>query len=606
MAIVKNQVNKQVSALLDVITPTGIRFESKQFYYGEKFQRTLVVIDYPQRVQRIWFSRIATLPGVIVSIHTEPIDSYELVNQMRISMGELGAQMENRTNEITKQRAKDSYDDAKELLRKIDREQQKVKLMTAVLIVTADDQDKLQQRTKRVESLLAAAGMRARTPMFLQEQGLRSAGPWGIIEPEIKQMGARNMPAESVAAAYPFVYSGLNDGRGVLLGTDKGGGIVLVDIWKRGESRTNSNMIIVGKSGMGKSTAVKKILRGEFARGRKIIVIDPENEYGELAEKLGESIDCAGSKNGRINPFQVRYVPLDDDEDSKDKLYDDSSNNAGHLAFHFQTLRTFFKLYLRDITRSEMSRLEMALEAMYEEKGINWSTDPNTIKNEDWPIFEDLYNVLTEMAKEFPNDQVWKELEHKIYPAAKGADAFLWNGPTTLDPQSEFVVLNIHRLLEADADIMRAQFFNILGWTWNKIAKDRLEQILLGVDELYLLADPEIIEALKFLRNTSKRIRKYEGSFLGITQDLVDLTDPSVARFGQPLLNNPSFKIILGQGEKDIEALKKLMTLSEREEQTLTDGNRGEALFLAGNRRLIVKIDVSPEELALFGEGGGR
>lgn len=41
------------------------------------------------------------------------------------------------------------------------------------------------------------------------------------------------MPAETVAGSFPFVYSGLNDGNGVLLGKDSAGGIVLIDIWLR-------------------------------------------------------------------------------------------------------------------------------------------------------------------------------------------------------------------------------------------------------------------------------------------------------------------------------------------------------------------------------------
>ncbi|MED2045657.1 type IV secretory system conjugative DNA transfer family protein [Bacillus thuringiensis] len=32
----------------------------------------------------------------------------------------------------------------------------------------------------------------------------------------------------------------------------------------------------MGRPGVGKSTAVKKILRGEYGRGTKIIIIDPE------------------------------------------------------------------------------------------------------------------------------------------------------------------------------------------------------------------------------------------------------------------------------------------------------------------------------------------
>ncbi|MEB8652445.1 DUF87 domain-containing protein [Bacillus cereus] len=629
MAKVKEKKKKiagknQLSGFLDVITPSVINFQPKQLNYGDRFQRVLVITDYPQRVGEAWLSRIANIPGVVTSMHTEPIDPYDLVNEIRVSMGELGAKIENMGNPVSRERAQDQYDDAKAILKKIDREQQKVMLMTVVLLVSAEDLDELNTRCRRVESMLAA-GLRARTPMFLQEEGLRTVGPWGMMENRIKDIGARNMPAESVAAGFPFVYSGLNDGEGILLGTDKGGGIILCDFWTRRESRTNSNLTVIGRPGVGKSTAVKKILRGEYGRGTKIIIIDPEDEYGDLARNMdGDAIDCGGSQESRINPLQIRDVPLDD-KDEKEKLYEEvEGNNSGPLAYHFQFLRTFFKLYLGNISRRDMSLLEVALEALYNSKGINWATNPQDIPNEQYPTLKDLYFILLDLSKENveeltkkwgdlsnvsltgANSKDWLDLSILLRSAAVGADSFLWSGPTTINPKSDFVVLNIKNLLEANDEIRRAQFYNVLGWAWNEVSKNRKEKVLLGVDECYLLIDPEVPETIKFLRNTSKRIRKYEGGLMVITQDLVDFLDPAVKRYGQALLNNPVYKILLGQGEKDIEALEKLMTLSEREIHTLSEGNRGEALFIAGNRRIHLKIDISPEELIMFGEAGGR
>ncbi|MGR4029944.1 conjugal transfer protein TraC, partial (plasmid) [Bacillus thuringiensis] len=207
MAKVKEKKKKiagknQLSGFLDVITPSVINFQPKQLNYGDRFQRVLVITDYPQRVGEAWLSRIANIPGVVTSMHTEPIDPYDLVNEIRVSMGELGAKIENMGNPVSRERAQDQYDDAKAILKKIDREQQKVMLMTVVLLVSAEDLDELNTRCRRVESMLAAAGLRARTPMFLQEEGLRTVGPWGMMENRIKDIGARNMPAESVAAGF--------------------------------------------------------------------------------------------------------------------------------------------------------------------------------------------------------------------------------------------------------------------------------------------------------------------------------------------------------------------------------------------------------------------
>lgn len=597
----------QISGLLDIISPTAMSFQHKSIINGELYQRILTITDYPPRVSAAWLSRVATLPGVVVSIHATPTDPYALVQQINVSMGELAGKLQQGGNHLTIQRTEDQYQDAKHLLKKIDSEQQNVFYVTVVMVISANEPDLLQQRTKQVQSILAAAGMRARIPMFRQEEGLRTAGPFRILEPKIEAIGSRNMPVESIAASYPFVYSGLNDGEGILLGTDTSGGIVLIDFWKREGSRTNSNMTVMGRPGVGKTTVIKKILTNEYAMGTKVIIIDPEREYKDLCKNLdGNWIDCGGGVKGRINPLQVRVVPTDD-EDEENPIYDDS-DHKGPLAFHFQTLRTFFRLYLKDMTKIEQGLLEMALEDVYKEKGITFNTpedEINQIKNAEWPTITQLYEYIDHRSKDAIEPE-WRQLSIRLRAAAMGADQALWSGETTIEANSDMVVLDIHQLLEADEEIRKTQFFNVLSWAWNKIAQNRTQKVLLVVDEAYLLVDPETPQALQFLRNTSKRIRKYEGGLMVITHNMVDFMDPAVRRFGQALIDNPAYKLIMGQGDKDIEALTKLMSLSEKETQTLSEGRRGEALLVAGDRRLHAKIDVSPFEAEMFGAGGGR
>jgi len=595
----------QLSGVLDFIAPTALSFETRSLVTGTQYASTIVITDYPSEAGVAWLSRIVTMTGVSASIHIQPTDSYNLIKSINVSVGEFQGRLIQGGNATQLQRAEKGLKDAEELLKKIDQEQQQVVYMTVLLFITAEDKETLDQRIKRVESRLAGAGMRGRIPMFKQEEAYRSMYPAGIIEPDIMSLGARNMPMESVAASYPFVYSGLNDGFGVLLGQDATGGLVLVDIWKRGGDRTNSNIYVMGKPGVGKSTAIKKILLDEYARGKKVIIIDPEREYKELCENVeGNWIDCGGGSNGRINPLQVRVVPLDE-EDEKEKMFTAEHVNRGALGLHFQTLRTFFKMYMKDASQIVMTYLDKALEETYEKFNITWETDVTKIANEEWPHVGDLYKTVEENFNKH-GDPEWKELVARLRACAIGADANLWAGHSTITADKDFIVLDIHQLLDGNEEIRRSQFFNVLTWAWNEIAKDRNEEVILAVDEAYLLVDPETPQALQFLRNTSKRIRKYSGSLMVITHNLVDFLDPAVRRYGQALIDNPCYKLIMGQGEKDVEAMKKLMTLSEKEEQTLLEGKRGEALFFAGNKRLQVNIEVSPFELEMFGKGGGK
>lgn len=603
--IIKHQ--PQVSGILDYISPTVLAFNTRDMVAGSQYGATLVITDYPSEAGVAWLSKVVTMEGVSASINVSPTDAYDLIKSINISIGEYQARAYQGGTPLQVQRAEKGLKDAQELLKKIDNEQQQVVYVTVTLFIAAEDKDVLDHRIKRVESTLAASGMRGRRPMFKQEEAYRTVYPANILEPDIMALGARNMPVESLAASYPFVYSGLNDGFGVLLGQDATGGLVLVDTSKRGGDRTNGNLYAMGKPGVGKSTVIKKILMDEYARGKKIIIIDPEREYKELCENLdGNWIDCGGGSLGRINPMQVMAVPLDDDdEEEKDRLLTVDHIKRGALGIHFQSLRTFFSMYMKSASPLLMGYLEEALEETYTRHGITWETDVTKISNEEWPNVSDLYNVIEDKLK-ISAEPEWKELQKRLRSCAIGADANLWAGPSSINADKDFVVLDIHQLLDSNEEIRRAQFFNILKWTWNEVAKDRGEEVILAVDEAYLLVEPETPQALQFLRNTSKRIRKYNGSLMVITQDLVDFLDPAVIRYGQALVDNPSYKLIMKQGEKGIEAMRKLMALSEKEEQFLSNAKRGQALFFAGSKRLQVNIEVSPFELEMFGSGGGK
>ncbi|MBV6717204.1 VirB4 family type IV secretion system protein [Paenibacillus chitinolyticus] len=603
-----------LSGLLDYISPSGLDIKPKNIMLGSANSRVLVINAYPTEVKAGWLSKITKMPGVTVTVHAVPTDPFHLLNEIKIAMGEAEAKMET-GNAVTRKRAKKQYDDCEILIKKIDEEQQKVYNAVVVILVTASDPDVLDIRVRNVEQRLSGMGMKGRAPIHRQEEGLISVGPWGKLDPDIFKFGYRNMPAESVAAMYPFVYSGINDMDGVLLGRDTTGGIVLIDIWKRGGDRTNSNLTILGRPGVGKSTTIKKWLKEEFGRGCRIIVIDPEDEYSGLAEGCGGTIiDAGNGAKSRINPLQVRLrVPLDDNsEEEKDRLYTKEEITRGPLALHFNFLRTFFKLYLKEgkddagFSKKHMACLEIALEDAYASKGITWDTDLTRIKVDQWPIMSDLLTAVRRRGEGEKYKAYWEDLELLLRAAAEGADQDLWNGPTTLKADDEIVVLNIQQLLEAEDTVRRAQFFNILSWAWSEIDADWEEQIILAVDEAYLLADPETPQALMFMRNASKRIRKREGGLWVITHNMIDFMDSSIKRFGQALLDNPAYKFIMGQGENDIEALTQLLQLSDVEIETISQAKRGQGLLIAGNKRLAINIKVNKEDEIFIGSAGGR
>ncbi|NMP23723.1 conjugal transfer protein TraC, partial [Sulfobacillus sp. DSM 109850] len=192
----------------------------------------------------------------------------------------------------------------------------------------------------------------------------------------------------------------------------------------------------------------------------------------------------------------------------------------------------------------------------------------------------------------------WATLTALLRTAGEGVLADLWAGPSTVPPttDTDFVVLDIHDLQDAPENVRRAQYLNVLGYLWDLVRADRSERKLLVVDEAWMLIDPQAPEALKFMKSLSKRIRKYGGSFMVVTQNIADFLAPAIAGDGEQVLTNSAFTFLLRQGGKDLEALTGLFSLSDAELDKLSNARVGEGLLIAGNQRAWITIDTAPHE----------
>ncbi len=139
----------------------------------------------------------------------------------------------------------------------------------------------------------------------------------------------------------------------------------------------------------------------------------------------------------------------------------------------------------------------------------------------------DLYNKLKEKQKLYKEQKdtkvdIYEDLVLYLEDAANGADAALWNGPTTLETNSNITVLDTYSLQSTSDNVKRAQYFLLQTWSWNIMSKDRTEKVMLVCDEAYLMIDPDVPQSLVFLRNVAKRDRKYEAGLIIISHSVVD------------------------------------------------------------------------------------
>ncbi len=407
---------------------------------------------------------------------------------------------------------------------------------------------------------------------------------------------------------FHFGGGGLNDGKGFVFGKDTNGGIIVLDTWKREVDRTNSNFVVMGTSGVGKSTAVKHLILNEYMKDTKIIVIDPEREYKTLCQNLGgDWINVAGSNGSIINPLQIKPTPLDDEKEDT-VGYKDEGNGLGAMALHIQNVRSFFKLLFPELTYNQSIIINENLELLYNKFGIDWETDISSFKNTDFPNMRDLYEQINSKLRDLEKRSIdvydYRVVVSLLRDISMGADSKIFNGHTTVKTNSKCIVLDTFSLQNSDERIKKAQYYNILTYCWDIISKNKEEKVLLICDEAYLMIDTQVPQSLVFLRNISKRCRKYNGGIIIISHSVVDFLDPSIKMYGQAILDMACYKILMGSDGQNLEEMKTLYKLTEAETDLIYSRQMGLGLFMAGTTRLSIRFDIYPYEFDFFNKKG--
>ena len=300
----KSEIQISVNTALQAsITPIGIDFEMNRLRLGENYCCIFAITDYPSECDYGWLSKLTNIPGTIVSINSEPIDNGEAVNEISKKIRMYRGQAASTKDPRERQRCQKAADDQEKIMAKMDQNGEVMGKWNTTIMVLSRDKEDYNSRCDRVKNVASILGCKIRVLSNLQREGYQQISPSYPLIKRIQETSSRYFPVSTFVGGVPFSSGGFNDGKGFFLGKNSSGGLILLDLWKRGSSRTNSNITVVGGSGSGKSTAIKHIIASEYARGTKIIVIDPEGEYKDMCYNPlfeGDWIDVAGGKGGLI------------------------------------------------------------------------------------------------------------------------------------------------------------------------------------------------------------------------------------------------------------------------------------------------------------------
>ncbi len=587
------------------VAPKGMQFNITDFMISGKYATILTVVSFPKDIYPGYLSNVTSVNGVKVVIKHIPIDFSVMKKMLNKEIADLKQRYQTERDRTNQERIRQDYESLEQFVSMLAATQTRIFDFQMHLLILADSQEELEMKKMQVRTFLDAMGMRAIPLMFEQEKVLKSMMPI-FPKQDVEDRVGTPIPALTIAAMYPFVFDSIKDpGDSLLFGVDFSGGVVLFNQFlyqiKKEHNRNNANMIMLGTSGSGKSTAEKMLIRSHIRNGYKVIAIDPEGELADMTKNLkGDFVDLGkGGDFGMINPLEI-VIDADEQEIAEGLGYT-------ILTRTLQSLKAFMKYYAPDIEEDVLTMFSEVVQDTYKRYKIDFDSDFSKFTSADYPTFDDVYATikgrLLSMNDRTHERDVMERLELKVRPLVKEL-RYYFTGKTTLQISSNFIVFNIRELMNSDENIRNALFFNILKYAWG-LCLDKNINTVMCVDEAHVLLSGKNELGAEFLAQIQRRSRKYNTGTIIITQQPTDFADPKLIMHGKAIFDNASYYLVMGLKKQAVEDLAKLIDLNEREMDSIKYYNQGEALFICGSRRMRVNVVVSQEELDTFGAGGG-
>ena len=612
----------------DRIVPGIIKFYTDHYICGNFYKSVWAITEYPPNTEETAIlAHLADRNGVTLRIYNRLVTSMEQRKIVQQAMRK--NHMMTTTNDVNESiKAQDNINDVVELLSELRRNKENL-LHTAVFIeLKAASEDKLKELQADIQMELTRSKISVDRLLLRQKEGFLSVLPTG--NNMFGSQFERVLPASSVANMYPLNYSGKTDENGFYLGRDKYGSNVLVDFDRRTEDKTNSNILILGNSGQGKSHLMKLLLCNQREAGKSILCLDPESEYHDLCSNLGGTYIDMMSGEFMINPLEPKAWSSNDetsDADQRDagpisRLNDEKSEitfRAGNenepLAFrkvtrlsqHISYLKDFFRAY-KDFTDAEIDTIEIMLMKLYARFDIDDSTDFDGLKSEKYPIMSDLYELVENeflsfdrSKKHLYTEEILQNICLGLHSMCKGAESKYFNGRTNIR-DGEFICFGVKGLMDTNKRLKDTLLFNILSYMSNQLLGRG--NTVAAVDELYLFLTN--MTAIEYIRNGMKRVRKKESSFILSSQNIEDFLLPEIKEFTKPLFSIPAHHFLFNPGNISPTDFMDTLQVEQSEYGLIKYPERGTCLYRCGNERYLLQVHAPDYKVKLFGKAGGR
>lgn len=586
----------------DMTVPGIIKFYPDHYVCGNFYKSCWAVTEYPPNTDEYAIlGHLADRNGVTLHIYHRLVDSTEQrkIVQQAMRKNHLMTTV-NDVNESIK--AQDNINDVVELISELRRNKIPLLHLAVFIELRASTPDKLKELQSDIQMELTRSKITVDRLLLRQKEGFLSALPTGYNC--FAAQYERVVPADSAANLFPLNYSGKTDEHGFYIGRDKYGTNILVDFDKRTADKTNSNALILGNSGQGKSYLLKLLLCNLREAGKSIICLDPEHEYEDLCNNLGGTYIDMMSGEYMINPLEPKAWS-DGERGGEDMP--ETFRKVSKLSQHISYLKDFFRSY-KDFTDAEIDTIEIMLMKLYSRYGIDDSTDLDSLIDEDYPMMSDLYDLVEkefmafdDQKKHLYTEEMLQNVCLGLHSMCKGAESKYFNGHTNIK-DSEFICFGVKGLMDTNKHLKDTLLFNILSYMSEQLLGKG--NTVAAIDELYLFLTN--LTAIEYIRNGMKRVRKKESSFILASQNIEDFLLPEIKEFTKPLFSIPTYHFLFNPGNISSAQFIDTLQLEQSEYELFKFPEQGLCFFRCGNERYLLQVIAPKHKAILFGTAGGR
>ena len=560
----------------DFIAPTSFEFRNgKTFRMGRKCGAvSFVQILAPELNDRMLADFLDMESSLIVNFHIQSLDQVKAIKTVKRKITDL----DRAKIEEQKKAVRAGYDmdiipsdlatygtEAKKLLQDLQSRNERMFLVTFLVLNTADTQRQLDNNVFQASSIAQKYNCQLTRLDFQQEEGLMSSLPLGLNQVEIQ----RGLTTSSTAIFVPFttqelfqsgpeaLYYGINALSNNLIMVDR-------------KLLKNPNGLILGTPGSGKSFSAKREISNAFLVTQDdIIICDPEAEYAPLVERLhGQVIRISPTSHDYINPMDLNL---------------DYSDDESPLSLKSDFILSLCELIVggkEGLQPVQKTIIDRCVRLVYND----YLNDP---RPENMPILEDLYNLLR-AQDEKEAQYIATALEIYVTGSLN-----VFNHRTTVNINNRIVCYDIKEL---GKQLKKIGMLVVQDQVWNRVTINRAahKSTRYYIDEMHLLLKEE--QTAAYTVEIWKRFRKWGGIPTGITQNVKDLLS---SREVENIFENSDFVYMLNQAGGDRQILAKQLNISPHQLSYVTHSSEGEGLLFYGSV-ILPFVDHFPKDTELY------